>query len=180
MRMFIILAALMVAGVHTATAGYHYSVHVETEKYGNSTASYDDAARRARMMSLDITAVNYRFEIRASSLAPDSAQLEWIVLARDSKRQIEEVARGTASLSFSKAQRRTTLETGRVQIPDTGEGAHQSDLYGYGIRITDDQGRVLEEKYSPAGAKSAITWTPSANAPPPAPPRPTVSMPVVF
>ena len=177
---------LVLASVLTARGGLVFTIHVETERIGSPTY-YTSGSSPMRKSSLAVTSVIYRFDIRATALAPELANVEWVVLAEGIDHRPEECARGQTTARFPRQGRRAVIETGRIGLPSNDRsavsgGSFEAALYGYGIRLTVEQGKVLGEKYSPSGAQQAIQWKTGASAPAPAPTttRPPVPMPVVY
>ncbi|MCE9615972.1 MAG: hypothetical protein K8T26_17005 [Lentisphaerae bacterium] len=179
MRYPLLMIAFALATPRLADAGPLFTIRAETERTGTS-ASRDPYSDRVSLSSVSITTIRYTFQIRASALAPATAQAEWVLMADDNDGEPYETARGQASLTFPRNARHDEIHTPPVTLSSYPGASSQGSLVGYAIRLTDEAGQLLAEKYSPANLRSRIVWTAPAHAPAPPPPRPTVPMPMVF
>lgn len=186
-----LIAFLATAGHGLVAAAGPVSIQVSTER----TARRSNDPVRSNRPHLEIAEIRYVITVRAGAGAPETATAEWSILVGGStsgSSRHREGAHGSQPLNFGKNKRQVVIRTepltttaGAWSPSSRDSPSIEASIYGYGIRVTDAQGRVLAEKYSPSRAEQDIKWTApaveasSSPAPDPAP-HPTVPMPVVF
>ncbi len=107
----------------------------------------------------------YRFEIQ--STAPQLAnplKVEWAVMYADWEGRIRPGVRGSCETNVVMTKA-TIVETETVHLNQRNwqgaggrSGKIEDKIAGYGLRITDKNGNIIDEEYDPAGLKREIDW----------------------
>lgn len=186
-RMFSIILVIL-ATVAPAHARSLVTIQVDKERRGQYQSSRE-LGTRGSIQSTDME-VWYRITLRAASAAvPESAKVEWFILVRGFDGALYSGGHGLETVRFTKETRQVVLRTAPIQFSGSSwrspgrSGSLENSIYGYGVRVTDENGLTLAEKLSPPRIEKSITWSvvpPESSPATPAPTTTTVPMPVIY
>lgn len=108
--------------------------------------------------------VVYAFSLQR--MTPDTSEqatASWILMRESMDGRLSEAARGDSVVSLPLG-RAVALESAPVTLTERewsrhgGSGTVGSSLAGYGLRILDDKGQIIAERYDPASIEKEIDW----------------------
>lgn len=186
-RMGSIFLVVLMAAI-PASARSLLTIQVDKERRGQYQSSRE-LGTRGSIQSTDME-VWYRITLRAASAdVPESVKVEWFILVRGFDGALQNGGHGLETVRFTKETRQVVLRTAPIQFSGSSwrspgrSGSLENSIYGYGVRATDENGRLLAEKFSPSRIEKEITWSvvPTQTSPDaPAPTSTTIPMPVAY
>lgn len=160
-KSFVLLAALLAALSASAAAPSPITIR--------ATKKTADVQRESERLSARTTMTHEKkeqyYQIELGTMTPglpDYVVVRWIVLLEDFKRRLVVGTRGSKDVSLAvnkpvelQTDRFTLVENTLVKTNSRGAG-RESTIHGYGIRVYDDTGRILAEKYDPPSAQEDL------------------------
>lgn len=157
----LLLAALLAASSVTAVAPPPVVIKA-TKKTADVQRDSERLSARATMTH-ETKEQYYLIELGTMTRGlPDYVVVRWIVLLEDFKGRLVVGTRGSKDVPLAvnktaevQTDRFTLVENTLVKTHNRG-GGRESTIRGYGIRVCDDAGRILAEKYDPPSAEKDL------------------------
>lgn len=133
-----------------------------TKKTGDSRKSVEQIGNLRRRTDTE-KELYYQLEIAAlSQNVPTNIAVTWAVLIESEKGRLRLGCLGGTETNFTRTVRTLQVQTDSFELEEhTQQRARQnisrgSEIYGYGIRVTDLTGKILAEKVEPSKAAAEI------------------------
>lgn len=157
-----LLGILLLCGAMTAAAD---QVRVRATRQLDSRKSSGNQNLGFGRTSLTQKEYYYRFEIQSTSpQLANPVKVEWAVMYEDWEGRVRPGVRGSCETNVPMAKA-TIVETETVHLNQRnwqGAGGHsgkiEDKIAGYGLRISDKNGNIIDEEYDPASLKREIDW----------------------
>jgi len=157
----VLMTSIILAGL-AAAAATPSPISIKTTK---KTADTDhDYARRSRIKSVSHSTKDQYYNVELNTMTrglPDYVTVKWVVLVEDAHGRIMVGTKGekeTALVVNKTAEVQTdtfTLESETWQKKGFSR-ERDSTVRGVGIRVCDDDGKILAEKYDPPSAEKDL------------------------
>jgi hypothetical protein len=152
---------LLAAGIAHAATPQLFTIKA-TKKTGDTRKNVQQIGNIRRLTNTEKD-IFYQLEISTvSPAAPTNFVVTWAVLVENEKGRLHAGCLGGTTTNFARGARTVEVETDSVELDEhTQQRKNQnfsrgSDIYGYGIRITDMTGKLLAEKIEPSKAAAEI------------------------